>query len=188
MSAFYKDAVKTTVYRFKECATPQYKPSIAPFSFFLQKLSFSPFLSQILLLQQYPQLKQCVKPAVEKAVQDLLLPVAERSIKIALTTTEHIVKKVATVLLYCAKISPSHLFPPSPPIPLPPPSLLSLLPLISPQDFALDPDIHRMHLAAHHMVRHLTAGMALITCREPLLLSISSNVKNAFTSALRVRS
>ena len=27
-------------------------------------------------------------------MQDLLLPVAERSIKIALTTTEHIIKKV----------------------------------------------------------------------------------------------
>ena len=50
--------------------------------------------TQIALLQQYPQLKQCVKPAVEQAVKDLLLPVAERSIKIALTTTEHIIKKV----------------------------------------------------------------------------------------------
>ena len=54
------------------------------------------------------------------------------------------------------------------------------------QDFALDPDIHRMHLAAHHMVRHLTAGMALITCREPLLLSISTNLKTTFTNTLRV--
>ena len=62
--------------------------------------------------------------------------------------------------------------------PLPPPP---------PQDFALDPDIHRMHLAAHHMVRHLTAGMALITCREPLLLSISTNLKATFTNTLRVR-
>ncbi len=54
------------------------------------------------------------------------------------------------------------------------------------QDFSLDPDIHRMHIAAHNMVRHLTAGMALITCREPLLMSISSNLKSAFTSAIRV--
>lgn len=54
---------------------------------------------QITLLQQCPQLKQCIKPAVEKAVQDLLLPVAERSIKIALTTTEHIIKKVFLVLI-----------------------------------------------------------------------------------------
>ena len=52
-----------------------------------------PFL-QISLLQRYPQLKQCVKPSVEKAVQDLLVLVVERSIKVALTTSEHIIKKV----------------------------------------------------------------------------------------------
>ena len=44
-----------------------------------------------------------------------------------------------------------------------------------------------MHTAAVHMVRHLTAGMAMITCREPLLLSISNNLKSAFNSVLRVR-
>ena len=55
------------------------------------------------------------------------------------------------------------------------------------QDFSMDPDIHRMHLAAHHMVRHLTAGMAMITCREALLISIASNLKTAFTTAVRVR-
>ena len=50
---------------------------------------------QIVLLQQFPQLKQMVRPAIEKAVQDLLAPVVERSIKIALTTAENIVKKVS---------------------------------------------------------------------------------------------
>ena len=64
--------------------------------------------------------------------------------------------------------------------------LILSLPSSPLQDFALDPDIHRMHLAAHHMVRHLTAGMALITCREPLLLSISTNLKTTFTNTLRV--
>ncbi len=55
----------------------------------------NPFLLlQIGLFQQYPQLKQCVKPSLEKAVQDLLLPVAERSIKIAVTTTDSIIRKV----------------------------------------------------------------------------------------------
>ena len=43
-----------------------------------------------------------------------------------------------------------------------------------------------MHAAAVHMVRHLTAGMAMITCREPLLLSICNNLKSAFSSVLRV--
>ena len=44
-----------------------------------------------------------------------------------------------------------------------------------------------MHTASVHMVRNLTAGMAMITCREPLLLSITSNLRNAFSSVLRVR-
>ena len=60
------------------------------------------------------------------------------------------------------------------------------LPLPSLQDFALDPDIHRMHLAKHHMVCHLTAGMPLITCWKRLLLSISTNLKATFTNTLRV--
>lgn len=76
--------------------------------------------------------------------------------------------------------STDHLTPDCIHSPLPP------IPPLSMQDFSLDPDIHRMHIAAHNMVRHLTAGMALITCREPLLMSISSNLKSAFTSAIRV--
>lgn len=70
----------------------------------------------------------------------------DRSIKIALTTCEQIVKK----------------------------------------DFALDSDETRMRVAAHHMVRNLTAGMAMITCRDQLLVSISTNLKQTFLSALMV--
>ena len=54
------------------------------------------------------------------------------------------------------------------------------------QDFALDPEEARMRAAAHHMVRNMTAGMALITCREPLHISINNNLKNAFLTALMV--
>lgn len=71
----------------------------------------------------------------------------DRSIKIAMTTCEQIVRK----------------------------------------DFALDPEESRMRMAAHHMMRNLTAGMAMITCREPLLVSIAANLKSGFTAALRVR-
>ncbi len=52
---------------------------------------------QLQLFQAHPQLKQFVRPAIERAVQELLPPVVERSIKIALTTCEQIVKKVG----YC---------------------------------------------------------------------------------------
>jgi CCR4-NOT transcription complex subunit 1 len=44
-----------------------------------------------------------------------------------------------------------------------------------------------MRAASHHMVRHMISGLALITCREPVLISISNNLKNAFMAALRVR-
>ncbi|XP_015223983.1 CCR4-NOT transcription complex subunit 1 isoform X9 [Lepisosteus oculatus] len=97
------------------------------------------------LLQAHPQLKQCVRQAIERAVQELVHPVVDRSIKIAMTTCEQIVRK----------------------------------------DFALDSEESRMRVAAHHMMRNLTAGMAMITCREPLLMSIATNLKNSFTAALR---
>ncbi|KAK2550448.1 CCR4-NOT transcription complex subunit 1 [Acropora cervicornis] len=97
------------------------------------------------LFQQHPHLKQFVRPAIERAVQELVHPVVERSIKICLTTAEMIVKK----------------------------------------DFALDPEESRMRAAAHHMVRFMTAGMALITCRDPLQISISNNLRSNFLAALR---
>ena len=46
------------------------------------------------------------------------------------------------------------------------------------KDFSLDFDEQRMRVSAHHMVRNLTAGMAMITCRDHLLLSIKNNLKN----------
>ena len=48
------------------------------------------------LLQANPALKQLIQPSIEKAIQDLMVPVVERSIKVALTTCEQIVKKVFT--------------------------------------------------------------------------------------------
>lgn len=100
---------------------------------------------QIALFQAHPHLKQFIKPAVERAIQDWIPPVVERSIKISLTTCEQIVKK----------------------------------------DFALDPEEQRMRIAAHHMVKNLTAGMAMITCRDPLLISITANLRSAFTNAIQ---
>ncbi|XP_076110950.1 CCR4-NOT transcription complex subunit 1-like isoform X1 [Mytilus galloprovincialis] len=101
---------------------------------------------QIALFQANPQLKQLVKIAVEKSLQELLPPVVDRTIKISLVTCEQIIKK----------------------------------------DFALDPDESRMRAAAHHMVRHMISGLALITSREPVLVNISNNLKSAFLSTLRI--
>ncbi|XP_012868099.1 PREDICTED: CCR4-NOT transcription complex subunit 1 [Dipodomys ordii] len=115
---------------------------------FVAKVLESSIRSVIPLFQAHPQLKQCVRQAIERAVQELVHPVVDRSIKIAMTTCEQIVRK----------------------------------------DFALDSEESRMRIAAHHMMRNLTAGMAMITCREPLLMSISTNLKNSFASALRTAS
>ena len=54
------------------------------------------------------------------------------------------------------------------------------------QVFSLGLDTHRMNMAAQHMVKNLTAKMALITCWESLLLSIISNLKIPFSSAIMV--
>ena len=50
----------------------------------------------------------------------------------------------------------------------------------------MDPDESRMRTAAHSMVRFMTAGMALITCREPLNISINNNLRSTLMAALRV--
>lgn len=49
---------------------------------------------RIALFQSFPQLQTYVWPAIEQAIKDLIRPVAERAMKIALTTAEHIIKKV----------------------------------------------------------------------------------------------
>ncbi|XP_030040329.1 CCR4-NOT transcription complex subunit 1 isoform X2 [Manduca sexta] len=115
--------------------------NVSSTSAFGQKISFNP---HIILFQNYPHLKQFVKPAIERSIQEWIHPVVDRSIKYALTTCEQIIRK----------------------------------------DFALDPDEVRMRTCAHHMMRNLTAGMAMITCREQIISTISANLKTAFITAL----
>ena len=98
------------------------------------------------LLNLNPVLKQFIRPAIERAVQEWIVPVVERSMKISLTTAEQIIKK----------------------------------------DFALDPDENRMCLAAHYLTRNLTAGMAMITCKDPLFVSITTALKNAFVAKCQI--
>ena len=43
-----------------------------------------------------------------------------------------------------------------------------------------------MRGAAYSMVRFMTAGMALITCREPLNISINNNLRSTLMTACRV--
>ena len=102
--------------------------------------------TRLTMLKDQPDLTQLVNIAIEKSIKEWLQPVIERAIKIALTTSELIVK----------------------------------------QDFALDHDEARMREAAHHMVRNLTAGMAMITCRDHLHLSIKNNLTHFMMTIGRV--
>lgn len=106
-----------------------------------QHITVSPMIQ---LFQSHPHLKLYIRSSIERAIQEWILPVVDRSIKIALTTSEQVVRK----------------------------------------DFALDPDEVRMRTSAHHMVRNLAAGMAMITCRDQLLSSINTNLKTAFLNAM----
>ncbi|XP_050542433.1 CCR4-NOT transcription complex subunit 1-like [Daktulosphaira vitifoliae] len=99
---------------------------------------------QIPLFVNQPTLKTYVRAAIERSIQEWINPVVERSVKIAVITTEHTVKK----------------------------------------DFGMDPDESHLRKAAHCMVRNLTSGLAMITCREQVIQTLTSNLKQHFLSVL----
>ena len=49
------------------------------------------------------------------------------------------------------------------------------------KDFALDPDETAMARAAHHLIRNLAAGMALITAKDTIFMSILRNLVEALS-------
>lgn len=102
-------------------------------------------VSHLPLFQLHPHAKHLVRPAMIHAIKELIGPVTERALKIAMTVTESLVRK----------------------------------------DFALDPEEQNLRAASFHMMRAMTAGMAMITCRDPLASSMHSNLANAFSSSLR---
>lgn len=50
----------------------------------------------------------------------------------------------------------------------------------------MDPDDTHIRKAAHCMVRNLTSGLAMITCREQVIQTLTTNLKQHFLSALIV--
>lgn len=58
--------------------------------------------------------------------------------------------------------------------------------MIVKKDFSLDPEESRTRTAAHHMARNITAGMAMITCKEPLQQSLNNHIKSNLMATLRV--
>lgn len=87
-------------------STPTSAPPEPRFNYFHLNVSSTNALTQYIvineqlpLFQTNPQLKTFVRPAVERAVQEWIHPVVERSVKIAITTSEQVVKKVNVNIL-----------------------------------------------------------------------------------------
>jgi len=50
----------------------------------------------------------------------------------------------------------------------------------------MDPDENHLRKAAHCMVRNLTSGLAMVTCREQVSQLLTSNLKQHFLSVVMV--
>lgn len=83
--------------------------------------------------------------AVDNSIVEILPPVVDRSVTIALITTRELVLK----------------------------------------DFAYDGDYERVLEAADLIVQHLAGSLALVTCREPLRMSLTTNLKKIFDQHFR---
>ncbi|KNC49335.1 CCR4-NOT transcription complex subunit 1 [Thecamonas trahens ATCC 50062] len=52
------------------------------------------------------------------------------------------------------------------------------------KDFAMEPEESKMVTAAHNMVRYLSGSLALVTCKEPLRVSISNHLRSLLQANL----
>lgn len=83
-----------------------------------------------------------VGDAVDASIVDILPPVVDRSVTIALITTRELVLK----------------------------------------DFAYDGDFAKVLKAADLIVQNLAGSLALVTCREPLKMSLTTNLKKSLVA------
>ena len=91
------------------------------------------------------QVRRLVGTAVDNSIVEILPPVVDRSVTIALITTRELVLK----------------------------------------DFAHDGDYERVIAAARLIVQNLADSLALVTCREPLRMSLTTNLKKLFDGHFR---
>jgi CCR4-NOT transcription complex subunit 1 len=80
-----------------------------------------------------------VADAVDSSIVEILPPVVDRSVTIALITTRELVLK----------------------------------------DFAFDGNYNKILKAADLIVQNLAGSLALVTCREPLKMSLTTNLKRS---------
>ena len=88
------------------------------------------------LFSMFGHLKRTVPTAIDRAIREIISPVVERSVTIAVVTTRELIVK----------------------------------------DFAMESDEGKMRAAAHSMVQNLTSSLALVTCKEPLRVSINNHL------------
>jgi CCR4-NOT transcription complex subunit 1 len=50
------------------------------------------------------------------------------------------------------------------------------------KDFAMEADENKMRKAAHLMVQNLASNLAMVTCKEPLRISMTSNLRSIFVA------
>lgn len=86
--------------------------------------------------------KRVLYVAIERAIQEIITPVVERSVTIATISTRELVSK----------------------------------------DFAMEPDEHKMATAAHHMAQSMAGSLALVTCKEPLRVSVLAHARTLFAA------
>ncbi|WFD33892.1 CCR4-NOT core subunit cdc39 [Malassezia cuniculi] len=51
------------------------------------------------------------------------------------------------------------------------------------KDFAMEPDETRLRAAAHHMAQTMAGSLALVTCKEPLRMSIAAHARSLFAAS-----
>ena len=86
--------------------------------------------------------KRVLFVAIERAIQEIITPVVERSVTIASISTRELVSK----------------------------------------DFAMEPDERKMAAAAHHMAQSMAGSLALVTCKEPLRVSVLAHARTLFAA------
>lgn len=106
-------------------------PNLAPY------IAFNP---QIALYSTQPTAKRLVLQAFTDSIREIIGPVVERAVAIAVVSTRDLVSK----------------------------------------DFVMEMDGGKMRKAAHMMAQNLAASLAMVTSKEPLRLSIGSNLRTIF--------
>lgn len=89
-------------------------------------------------------LRKVVSDAVDHSIVEILPPVVDRSVTIALITTRELVLK----------------------------------------DFAYDSNYGKILSAADLIVQNLAGSLALVTCREPLKMQLTTNLKKSIQQQL----